>query len=64
MSVRSFRKFRPAILSAVVLGLLSVAASVAQAHGEKAQEPFLRMRSFLYYDVEWSKEKVQVGEEL
>jgi methane/ammonia monooxygenase subunit B len=64
MSVRSFRKFRPAILSVVFLGLLSVDASLAQAHGEKAQEPFLRMRSFLYYDVEWSKEKVQVGEEL
>jgi methane/ammonia monooxygenase subunit B len=64
MSVRSFRKFRPAILASVLLGIVAGEVSVARAHGEKAQEPFLRMRSFLYYDVEWSKEKVRVGEEV
>ena len=64
MSVRSLSCLRTAVVAGVLLGLASVDASVARAHGEKAQEPFLRMRSFLYYDVEWSTTKVQVGEEV
>ncbi len=64
MSVRSFSCLRTAVVAGVLLGLASVDASVARAHGEKAQEPFLRMRSILYYDVEWSTEQLAVGEDV
>ena len=52
-----------AVLAALVL-VVGLDAGVVGAHGEKAQEPFLRMRSFLYYDVQWSKTEVEVGEEV
>jgi methane/ammonia monooxygenase subunit B len=34
------------------------------AHGERSQEPFLRMRSVQWYDAAWSKTKVSVNEEM
>src|SRR5215813_5722980 len=36
----------------------------ARAHGEKSQEPFLRMRTIMWYDVQWSTDRVAVGEEM
>ena len=39
-------------------------APTAWAHGEKSQEPFLRMRTIMWYDVQWSTEQVGVGEEM
>ena len=36
----------------------------AGAHGEKSQEPFLRMRTIMWYDVQWSTERVKVNEEM
>src|SRR5262245_36581794 len=39
-------------------------APTAEAHGEKSQEPFLRMRSIMWYDVQWSTERVKVNEEM
>src|SRR4029453_10930130 len=36
----------------------------AGALGEKSQEPFLRMRTIMWYDVQWSTEQVGVGEEM
>ena len=35
--------------------LLAIApASLVNAHGERSQEPFLRMLSVQWYDTEWS----------
>jgi methane/ammonia monooxygenase subunit B len=52
----------------LALCALAVAAalvpSIGFAHGEKAQEPFLRMRTVQWYDVEISKTKVKVNDEV
>lgn len=58
------RSLRTTLALAMLFAIGLIDTGVAKAHGEKAQEPFLRMRSFLYYDVAWSAEKVQVGEEV
>lgn len=34
------------------------------AHGEKNLEPFVRMRTIQWYDVQWSKQKFNVNEEV
>ena len=54
-----------------LLGLLGLGAccvtlapSGAAAHGEKALEPFIRMRTIQWYDVQWSREKLNVNDEL
>ena len=54
-----------------LLGLLGLCAccvtlapSGAAAHGEKALEPFIRMRTIQWYDVQWSREKLNVNDEL
>jgi methane/ammonia monooxygenase subunit B len=36
----------------------------ALAHGEKALEPFIRMRTIQWYDVAWSKQQFRVNEEV
>jgi methane/ammonia monooxygenase subunit B len=46
----------------LVLGL--VYAPPAGAHGERNQEPFLRMRTAHWYDVTWSADKVKVNDEI
>jgi methane/ammonia monooxygenase subunit B len=51
-----------------VIGLLagvaatSLYAPTASAHGEKSQAAFMRMRTIHWYDLNWSKEKVNVNE--
>lgn len=55
------RRWRLA-LSIVVLA--AALASVASAHGERSQEPFLRMRSIIFYDVNWSTDRLKVNEDL
>jgi methane/ammonia monooxygenase subunit B len=50
--------------AAMVAAAAIVAPQVSLAHGEKAQEPFLRMRTAQWYDVEVTKNKVAVNEEL
>jgi len=52
------------IRSAFIIGLLALSSSYADAHGEKSQEPFLRMRTVMWYDVQWSTDKVGVNEEM
>ena len=51
-----------------VLGLgaccVTLAPNGAAAHGEKALEPFIRMRTIQWYDVQWSQEKLNVNDEL
>ena len=39
-------------------------APPAGAHGERNQEPFLRMRTAHWYDVTWSADKVKVNDEV
>jgi len=34
----------------------------ASAHGEKSQAAFMRMRTIHWYDLKWSKEKVNVND--
>jgi len=56
-------------LAAVVIGVITAVVAItsleitpALAHGEKAQMPFLRMRSIQWFDIAWSKSDVKVGE--
>ncbi|MDE2180399.1 MAG: methane monooxygenase/ammonia monooxygenase subunit B [candidate division NC10 bacterium] len=51
-----------AALSAIVIGSIAVSAGTAWAHGERSQEPFLRMRTITFYDTKWSKSRVKPGE--
>jgi methane/ammonia monooxygenase subunit B len=50
-------------LGVLAIGLL-LSNAPAFAHGEKAQEPFLRMRTVQWYDVELSKTKANVNDEV
>jgi len=45
-----------------ILTCLSLSQTVL-AHGERSQEPFLRMRTIQWYDVNWSKDKLEVNDE-
>jgi len=57
MAMRQFVGF------ALILWTFAYAPQVG-AHGEKSQEPFLRMRTIMWYDVQWSTDRVAVGEEM
>ncbi|MGH7962185.1 MAG: methane monooxygenase/ammonia monooxygenase subunit B, partial [Candidatus Binatia bacterium] len=46
----------------LLFGLISV--PLVAAHGERNQEPFLRMRTAHWYDVTWSADKVAVNDEI
>jgi methane/ammonia monooxygenase subunit B len=57
------RQFRRVLWAALVAGALLVAsAPAAAAHGERAQEAFLRMRTVAWIDTTWSKTTVRQGE--
>ena len=60
------KKSLKTLFSAVCLGLCAgaLAPQAALAHGEKALEPFVRMRTIQWYDVAWSKAKLNVNEEV
>jgi methane/ammonia monooxygenase subunit B len=45
------------------LAVTMVATGPADAHGEKSQAAFLRMRTLNWYDLKWSKTNVMVNEE-
>jgi methane/ammonia monooxygenase subunit B len=45
------------------LAVTMVATGPADAHGEKSQAAFLRMRTLNWYDLKWSKTSVMVNEE-
>lgn len=49
-------------LAVLAVGMLALSYQPAGAHGERAQEPFLRMRSVQWYDLKWSPETVAVNE--
>ena len=55
-------RIRRAVLLAIMIGMISGSAGTAWAHGERSQEPFLRMRTITFYDTKWSKAKVKPGE--
>lgn len=50
------------VLSAIVIGVIAVTAGTAWAHGERSQEPFLRMRTITFFDNQWDKKSVKPGE--
>jgi methane/ammonia monooxygenase subunit B len=54
------------LLAGAGLALLAslLAPHAALAHGEKALEPFVRMRTVQFYDVKWSKTNIAVNEEV
>src|ERR1700730_10995470 len=45
------------------LALTMAAIGPADAHGEKSQAAFLRMRTLNWYDLKWSKTSVNVNDE-
>lgn len=47
---------------AVALGGTVVFPLAAEAHGERATEPYIRTRTVHWYDMSWSKESIGVGE--
>ena len=47
-----------------LLGVLALSSGAAVAHGERNQEPFLRMRTAHFYDVKWSTDKIAVNDEV
>jgi len=47
-----------------MLSLYSLNIQTAMAHGEKALEPFIRMRTIQWYDVQWDKQKFNVNDEV
>lgn len=51
-------------IQVISASLLFVFAGDVQAHGERAQEPFLRMRTIQWYDVSWSTSQLAVNETL
>ena len=69
LNINSILKCAVQSVSAFMLiATLSVIyADVARAHGERNQEPFLRMRTFHWYDVKFTKPEnstIQVNEEM
>ena len=60
------KKTLRALLKGVGLALFAHAflPNAALAHGEKALEPFVRMRTIQFYDVTWSDNKVAVNDEV
>ena len=60
--LKSIKKF----LGLLGLGAccVTLAPNGAAAHGEKALEPFIRMRTIQWYDVQWSREKLNINDEL
>ena len=53
------------VLGIFCLGLscLTFASNVVYAHGEKALEPFVRMRTIQWYDVQWSQDKLRINDD-
>lgn len=62
--MRSKLKYMGAVLAAAVAVVLALPPAPASAHGETAQEAFLRMNTVAFWDVKYSDKKVAQGEEL
>lgn len=48
----------------LILSVYTLNVQTVMAHGEKALEPFIRMRTIQWYDVQWDKQKFSVNEEV
>jgi len=48
----------------VMVSLYALNIQPVMAHGEKALEPFIRMRTIQWYDVQWDKQKFNVNDEV
>jgi methane/ammonia monooxygenase subunit B len=55
---------RTALCVVLALIALTTTAFEALAHGERAQEPYLRTRTAHWYDVKWSTDKLAVNDEI
>lgn len=53
-----------AIGAAAAIGATTLSVGTAEAHGERSQQAFLRMRTMNWYDVKWSKTELNVNEEM
>lgn len=61
---RHARKFAAlGLVLGVAAGASVASIQPAEAHGEKSQAAFLRMRTLGWYDMKWSKKVVNVGED-
>lgn len=56
-----FRKLTLSVLALIAL-VLSVTPQLAQAHGERSTEPYIRTRTIHWYDVSWTNEKLKVND--
>jgi methane/ammonia monooxygenase subunit B len=52
------------LLLGMILSVYMLTHQPVMAHGEKALEPFIRMRTIQWYDVQWSKQKFNVNDEV
>ena len=55
---------KAARLALVAFASLLASVAPAAAHGERNQEPFLRMRTAHWYDVTWNADSVKVNDEI
>ena len=60
--MRARRSLPGQLICAVLIALGLAQAAPAAAHGERAQEPYLRTRTAHWYDVKWSVDKLAVNE--
>ncbi len=47
-----------------VVSVYMLSIQIVMAHGEKNLEPYVRMRTIQWYDVQWSKKKFNVNDEV
>jgi methane/ammonia monooxygenase subunit B len=62
MNTSFFNLKRLGVAAALSVTAFTGATTDAFAHGERAQEPFLRMRSVHWYDTEWTKDTVAIND--
>lgn len=62
MNTSFFSIKRLGVAAALSVAAFTGATTEAFAHGERAQEPFLRMRSVHWYDTEWTKDTLAVND--
>jgi methane/ammonia monooxygenase subunit B len=60
----SFSRLAKRLAAAILLALVAMAflPHDSHAHGERAQEPYLRTRTVQWYDVTWSADKLKVND--
>src|ERR1700680_4887163 len=61
---KDFAKRNASVLAAIIVGVLLAFATNALAHGERAQEPSLRLSTIQWYDTRWSADHVNVNQDL